>query len=978
MRDRQRRCFAERMVSPRSARTPDRIPLPSAPQERRRREFPLLATAAPVVGSLVMWGVTGSAFALVFAFLGPVVAVGSMIDERRHSRRTSRAEALRFGTDVEAVLLKIRAAQQNERLALLSRVLQPQRALNSLGRNPEWWRQDWKAAIPVCLGMGPTPSSVALEAAPGTGGPDVEAAYDMLAASAATLDGPIVIDARDGVGIVGPRIPARALARSIVAQLAFLLSPAEWAAEAGGDGCFGWTSGLPHPRGARDSHSGRMAFRPTGDAPGPAVVCVVADDLSEVPRECRVLVRLTGAATAVVERNPSAASGGEFRPWFVSETEAAALAAHAKACAQADGLARVGDRLPESIALSELEPAETISNRLASVFSVGAEGRLVVDLVRDGPHAVIGGMTGSGKSELLVSWVLAMATTCSPAEVNFLLVDFKGGASFAPVRRLPHTVGLITDLDEVAARRALTSLRAELRHRERVLAAAGARSLDELPEGERMPRLVVMVDEFAVVVNEFPDLQALFADLAGRGRSLGIHLILCTQRPAGVIRDAVLSNCSLRLSLRVNNGADSTAVVGTPAAAELPARPHGRCLLSIGGKPPVEVQVALATASDVEAVIARHQGPAGVTRRPWCDPLPPSISLDVVGFRHDQPGIGFGLSDVPEQQSQPPAVFDPGRDGNLVVFGGLGSGKSGVLAAMQAASERQARAVVRIPDDVEGAWDVVSQALAESNGSGTKPVLYLLDDLDILLGRFSGDHLSAFLELMTRLLRESSADRWRTVFTASRFTPGIQQLAAACDSRIILRMPNRQEHLLAGGDAADYSDDLVPGSGTWRGHRLQIAHSPIVPVVPPGRTPWPVPAGAGFALVAPAASAIAARIRAAHPPTTSGGLQVIDIAGQADSSDIVTITGHTAEEARVVIGDPGEWQARWSMFAAVRASGPVVFTGCSVAEFRSLTGIRRMPPPIGPSPGGAWILTRDGSVRRVQLPDWRAAVPTTW
>ena len=950
------------MAAPPLAGLPERIRLPAAPGQRRRREFPLLATAAPVIGSLVMWAVTGSPFALVFVFLGPVVAVGNMIDERRQVRRDSRKEALRFSGDVDAVLVKIRAAQQDERQALLSRVLQPHQIGNS-ERDSEWWRQDWNDTIPVCLGLGAAPSRITLEAAPGSDDPNVEEGYARLAAAAATMiDGPILVDARHGIGIVGPQIPAAALARSVVAQLAFALSPENSVLEAGSDGCFDWTSGLPHFREAAGTHPDRVTFRPTGDTRAPRVVCVVAEDTGGVPRECRVLVRLTGEGTAVVERNPSGPSGDEFRPWFVSETEAASLAAHAKSCAETDGLAQPDGALPDFLAFSDLQPAEAMANRLPSVFAAGAEGGVIVDLVHDGPHAVIGGMTGSGKSELLVSWVLALATTYSPAEVNFLLVDFKGGSSFAPISRLPHTVGLITDLDEVAARRALTSLRAELRHRERVLAAARARSLGDLAEGERMPRLVIMVDEFAVVVNDFPDLQTMFADLVGRGRSLGIHLVLCTQRPAGVIRDAVLSNCSIRISLRVNNRADSAAVIGTPAAAELPARPHGRCLLSTGGTP-VAVQVAQAAAADAEAVITRHAGRTGPVRRPWCDPLPPSIPLETVAAHCDQPGIAFGLEDVPEQQSQPAAVFNPELDGNLVIIGGLGSGKTGALAALQAAGDRQSRRVVRIPSDVEGAWDAVTDAVA-AIGSGGEPVLYLLDDLDILLSRFQVEHQSAFTELVARLLREGSGAGSRTIFTASRVTPGIQSIAAGCDSRIVLRLPNRQEHLLAGGDAADYSADLVPGAGTWRGHRIQIAQSPIVPLPRPGRTPWPLPAGASFALVAPAASEIAVRIQASHRGT---GLQLIDVAHQADSSAAIGITSHHDAGAHVIFGDPAAWQARWSLLAVVRGSSPVVFVGCSVAEFRSLTGIRLLPPPIGPSPGGAWILSGNGSVDRVQL-----------
>ncbi|RII96145.1 cell division protein FtsK, partial [Clavibacter nebraskensis] len=115
---------------------------------------------------------------------------------------------------------------------------------------------------------------------------------------------------------------------------------------------------------------------------------------------------------------------------------------------------------------------------LAAVIGVGHAGPVAVDLVADGPHAVVAGTTGSGKSELLVTWMAALAAAHPPEEVTVLLVDFKGGAAFDPLLVLPHAVGLVTDLDGQGARRALESLRAEVRHRERVLRDAGARDVD--------------------------------------------------------------------------------------------------------------------------------------------------------------------------------------------------------------------------------------------------------------------------------------------------------------------------------------------------------------------------------------------------------------------------------------------------------------------------------------------------------------------
>src|SRR5690554_4714272 len=966
---------------------PSRITLPAPPLEPGRREFPLLATAAPVVGSLVIWAVTGSPFALVFAFLGPVIAVGSMIDARRHGRRSARTEARRFDSDIEAVLGRIEAAHLVERQSLLAQALHPHDLLGRTARDPEWWRQGWNAEIFVCVGIGEVPSTLEVETPAAGAPPDAEAAHARVVAAASALSAaPVFIDARHGIGIIGPPRLSAALARSIVAQLAFQLSPAEATVAADAGGHFGWALRLPHPS-ASTPVPGWAEFAPIGDGrarPELRVVCVVAGTADEVPRDCRVLIRLDRSGNAVVERNPSGSALGRFRPWFLSEVQAEGLAGLASSWAAADGLTRMADPLPELVELFELRQEEPPTGGLAASFCVGASGAVTVDLARDGPHAVLGGTTGSGKSELLVSWVLALAAAYPPAEVNFLLVDFKGGSSFAAVSRLPHTVGLITDLDHASARRALLSLEAELRHRERVLAAAGARTLGELTDRDRMPRLVILVDEFAVVVSEFPELQPLFADLAGRGRSLGIHLVLCTQRPAGVIRDSVLANCSLRMSLRVNNPADSAAVIGSPAAAELPVQVLGRCLLSVAGADPVPVQVAIASPADTDRVIEQYRPVPYEVRRPWQDPLPRVVSLADAGSRCSEAGLPFGLADLPEAQSQPAAVYHPRRDGNLVVFGGLGSGKTATLATLQAASELragselQAGRAVTIPSGVEGAWDAVAAAVARLASPTAEEALLLLDDVDALVARFSVDHQLEFVELLSRLLREGPGRGSRTVLSAARLTSSIQSLVSLCDSRLILRMPNRQDHLLAGGDGERFDANAWPGAGTWRGHPVQVALAEAseppeseLPVSAVSTTRQPLEEATGFAVVTPGARAIAERMRV-HPDAPPW-LDVVDVAEHRGGSGAVSV--QAGSQVQVLVGDVAAWQAQWSLFAAARANGPVVFAGCSVAEFRALTGTRQLPPPIGPKRGGGWLLGAEGSTARLQVPEWLLGTP---
>ena len=361
-----------------------------------------------------------------------------------------------------------------------------------------------------------------------------------------------------------------------------------------------------------------------------------------------------------------------------------------------------------------------------------------IDLVEDGPHLLLGGTTGSGKSEFLRALILGLAIDASPEEVTFLLIDYKGGSAFGRCADLPHTVGLVTDLDPSMAERALASLRAEIHRRERLLADHGAEDLDGYwiltrattsrprsgPTTELLPRLVVVIDEFRVLAQEHLDVLGGLVHCAAVGRSLGIHLVLATQRPAGVISPEIQANVNLRIALRLRDATDSEQVIGAKDAAWLdPNQPgtgwarfgSGELLsfaaVQVGGPltpapPEVDVHIldepgsgaaegqshhALDVGTDEEALVRALRGAhelsgCTVPRSPWLPPLPSSL---LTGWADDSiEGVPWGLIDLPEEQRQDIHLWQEAH-GIWRILGGPQSGRStAVVGLVQRLTER--------------------------------------------------------------------------------------------------------------------------------------------------------------------------------------------------------------------------------------------------------------------------------------------------
>lgn len=387
----------------------------------------------------------------------------------------------------------------------------------------------------------------------------------------------------------------------------------------------------------------------------------------------------------------------------------------------------------DSIVSRWTEGEEREPGRLAAVIGLGSEGPVEVDLRAHGPHALVGGTTGSGKSEFLQTWIMSLAASYSPDRLTFLLVDYKGGAAFADCERLPHTVGLVTDLNQHLVRRALTSLRAELRYREELLAEKSAKDLVALErrgDPEAPPNLMIVVDEFAALVGEVPEFVDGVVDVAQRGRSLGIHLVLATQRPAGVIKDNLRANTNLRVGLRMADEADSADVIGAKDAAHFSPDVPGRAVFKIGAGRLTHFQTAylggrseeqahqevveihdlsygeqaawtlrqeerearvsgVKPKRDIERLAANIQQAANAARieaprKPWVDQLPsllPLSSLPEASTAKRGWNVPLGMIDEPQAQTQSPFAVNLQEVGGIVLFGGAGTGKSTSLAS---------------------------------------------------------------------------------------------------------------------------------------------------------------------------------------------------------------------------------------------------------------------------------------------------------
>lgn len=305
--------------------------------------------------------------------------------------------------------------------------------------------------------------------------------------------------------------------------------------------------------------------------------------------------------------------------------------------------------IPECVDFDEL-PFEVIDSGegLRTPIGKDSSGVVDIDLVKHGPHALIAGTTGSGKSEALRTWLLGLCESYSPSRLRLVLVDYKGGSALTPLTVLPHTETVLTDLNLAHSSRALRGLASCIATREAQFAQYAVKDLSQWHERFLQecappppPRILIVIDEFQVLADLHPETLETFSRLAAQGRSLGLHLIYATQHPGASINAHMRANTELRIALRSISDSDSHSVIGSAEAAHLPRIP-GRALLG-SGKP-----VQFAYCRNIEQIIASisKKQSDSIGAPLWCPSLPSQLTRDDLDQLHSsERGIPIGLID---------------------------------------------------------------------------------------------------------------------------------------------------------------------------------------------------------------------------------------------------------------------------------------------------------------------------------------------
>lgn len=484
------------------------------------------------------------------------------------------------------------------------------------------------------------------------------------------------------------------------------------------------------------------------------------DELKNLPKECTNVIEVNGNTGRIYNKNDISGKTIEFVPQiYVTEN----LNAVSKLLSNIHlDIGNSTYKLPkmmtflEMFGVGKIEHLNVLNRWKENDPTKSLEAQVGVDTIGDvlkldlhekyhGPHGLVAGMTGSGKSEFIMTYILSLAVNYHPDEVAFVLIDYKGGGMAKAFETLPHTAGIITNLDGAAINRSLISIQSELRRRQAIFAEASKKSgisnIDiykyqkmyrEGTVTEPLQHLFIISDEFAELKTQQPEFMTQLISTARIGRSLGVHLILATQKPSGVVDDQIWSNAKFKVCLKVQDKADSMDMLKRPEAAEL--RDTGRFYLQVGynemfkigqsawsgapyhpsDKAEQQIDNSIDIIDNVGRVISsvkmerknlfatpKKQIDAITdylseiatqenikVRQLWLDPIPETIYVSELSKKYNYNSESYNLNpiigeyDNPMNQRQCLLTLPITENGNVAVYGMAGSGKTTFITTM--------------------------------------------------------------------------------------------------------------------------------------------------------------------------------------------------------------------------------------------------------------------------------------------------------
>lgn len=753
---------------------PPHVPSPAAGGLLSRALSAVLAVGGIGVMAAALASGPGGARTPMFATF-PIMLLGSTMVTAlsgRGRRRgggvdTDRLSYLEYLSRLRNIVLETAATQHD---SLMWDHPDPDTLWTLIGGRRMWER---RIADPdfclVRVGTGPQPLATRLVAPqpPEAADPVTAAALDRFLRTHATTVGPITVSLRESprITIGGDEIAARGTLRAMICQLAVLHPPDQLLIAAvideGNRWQWEWLKWLPHnqhPTAADVAGPVRMVYDSVDEARGaltgvrPVHAVVIADSEHDTDGFAGATVVEIGEGRADAPVTISVA--GETRvPARPDRMDAlgALVCARRLAMHRIGAAARCGDGWdwPGLAGIGDVDGFDPVAlwqsqdhrDRLRVPIGTRADGaRVELDIKEAaesgmGPHGLCVGATGSGKSELLRTIALGLMVRNSPEVLNLLLIDFKGGATFLDYARAPHVAAVITNLADEAplVARMRDALAGEMNRRQRLLRASGCVSAAAYEHARRagatstaLPSLFIIVDEFSELLSQHPDFADVFVAIGRLGRSLGIHLLLASQRlDEGRLR-GLDAHLSYRICLKTLSAAESRAALGTPEAYELPNNPGVGYLRTSGGEfvrfsaayvsgparsgAPTTVSVAdptvrtfgsrsvgvitrAAEAGDssprttLQAVLDRLCGHGPPAHQVWLPPLGPAPALQTLlragAYARGALTVPVGVVDRPFEQRRTPLLVDlRGAAGNVAVVGAPQSGKSTAIRTL--------------------------------------------------------------------------------------------------------------------------------------------------------------------------------------------------------------------------------------------------------------------------------------------------------